>query len=67
MTKKISSLIKDILSESDIELYDIKLEFGRDQETGEIMLIDEISGGNMRVYKNEELLFPLDINQYVLK
>ena len=31
-------------------LYDIKLEFGRDAE-GKIMLIDEISGGNMRVYK----------------
>lgn len=66
LTKNISNLIQNILAESGLELYDIKLEFGRDQETGEIILIDEISGGNMRVYKDNQVLFPLDINQYVL-
>ena len=51
-TKEICGIIKDELAKKDLELYDIKLEFGRDAETGEIMLIDEISGGNMRVYKS---------------
>src|SRR5690625_480691 len=51
LTKKISNIVRDELNKKGLELYDIKLEFGRDQE-GNIMLIDEISGGNMRVYKN---------------
>ncbi|MGO1923676.1 MAG: phosphoribosylaminoimidazolesuccinocarboxamide synthase, partial [Jeotgalicoccus sp.] len=44
---------------------DIKLEFGRDQETGEVLLIDEISGGNMRVYKDGEYIEPLKLNGYM--
>ncbi len=60
MTKEISNIVKDILCEKGLELYDIKLEFGRD-ENGEIMLIDEISGGSMRVYKGDKKLDPLDI------
>jgi len=44
-TKKICGIIKDELAKKGLELYDIKLEFGRDDETGEILLIDEISGG----------------------
>lgn len=67
LTKQISTLVKDTLAKSGLDMYDIKLEFGRDAETGDLMLIDEISGGNMRVYKDGEFLFPLDINQYVLK
>lgn len=50
LTKQISTMVKEELEKKQLYLYDIKLEFGRDQETGEIMLIDEISGGNMRVY-----------------
>lgn len=65
MTAKISNIVKDILSEKGLELYDIKLEFGRDND-GEIMLIDEISGGSMRVYKGDEKLDPLDIYSYLI-
>lgn len=65
MAKEISNLVKDILEEKGLELYDIKLEFGRDSE-GEIMLIDEISGGSMRVYKGDEKLDPLDIHKYLV-
>lgn len=65
MTANISNIVKDILSEKDLELYDIKLEFGRDKD-GEIMLIDEISGGSMRVYKGDEKLDPLDIYSYLI-
>lgn len=59
MTVKISEMIKGELADKGLELYDIKLEFGRDEETGEVLLIDEISGGNMRVYKDGEYVEPL--------
>ena len=63
-TKKISTIIKDELAKKGLELYDIKLEFGRCN--GNVTLIDEISGGNMRVYKDGTVLKPLEIGQYVL-
>lgn len=59
LTQKISAIVKAELAKKDLELYDIKLEFGRDKTTGEIMLIDEISGGNMRVFANGESLQPM--------
>src|SRR5690606_5556988 len=65
-TKKICSIIKDELAKKGLELYDIKLEFGRDGETGGIMLIDEISGGNMRVYKNGSYITPLELEDAFL-
>lgn len=65
-TRDIASLIKAILAEKELDLYDIKLEFGKNKETGEIMLIDEISGGNMRVYKKGLYVQPLDLSRYML-
>src|SRR5699024_3422672 len=62
---KISELVKDELARSDLDLYDIKLEFVRDEETGEVLLIDEISGGNMRVYKSGEYVEPLKLNSFL--
>lgn len=66
LTRTVSNLIKDELAKKDLELYDIKLEFGLD-EAGDIMLIDEISGGNMRVYKGEEYIAPLDLEKHLLQ
>lgn len=63
LTQKICGIIKDELAKKGLELYDIKLEFGRDAATNEIILIDEISGGNMRVYKNGEYITPLDLEK----
>jgi len=63
-TKKISKIIKEELANKGLELYDIKLEFGRCN--GKITLIDEISGGNMRAYKDGTVLKPLDIGGYLL-
>lgn len=63
LTKNICGIIKDELAKKDLDLYDIKLEFGRDKATGEIILIDEISGGNMRVYKNGKYIAPLDLEK----
>lgn len=60
LTKEISKLVKSDLNEKNLELYDIKLEFGKDSQ-GYIMLIDEISGGNMRVYKGDEYIEPLKL------
>lgn len=67
LTVKISEVIKDELAQKGLDLYDIKLEFGRDQETGEVLLIDEISGGNMRVYKDGEYIEPLKLNGYMFE
>lgn len=63
LTIQICDIIKDELLKKELELYDIKLEFGRNKETGDILLIDEISGGNMRVYKGDENIHPLDIGK----
>lgn len=65
-TKIICGIIKENLASKGLDLYDIKLEFGRDKQTGEIILIDEISGGNMRVYKNGAYLPPLDLENAFL-
>jgi len=59
LTKKIARIIKDELAKKGAELYDMKLEFGR--VNGKITLIDEISGGCMRVYKDGKIVEPLDI------
>ncbi len=63
-TQKICLIVKEELAKFGCELYDIKLEFGRNN--GEVILIDEISGGNMRVYKDGVVLDPLDIVKIVL-
>ncbi|HQD76834.1 MAG TPA: phosphoribosylaminoimidazolesuccinocarboxamide synthase [Bacillota bacterium] len=59
-TQKISALIRDELQRKGLELYDIKFEFGIDSD-GNVMLIDEISSGNMRVYKDGKIMEPLDL------
>ena len=64
MTQQISNIIKDELAAKGMELYDIKLEFGR--VDGKVVLIDEISGGNMRVYKDGKTVEPLELVQMML-
>jgi len=64
LTIRISNLVKDELAKHEIELYDIKLEFGRNKE-GQILLIDEISGGNMRAYKNGKYVSPIELQKLV--
>ncbi len=63
-TQKICKIVKEELARFGCELYDIKLEFGRNN--GEVILIDEISGGNMRVYKDGKIVDPLDIVKIVV-
>ena len=64
LTQKIAGHIKDELKEKSLELYDIKFEFGR--SNGNIILIDEISGGNMRAYKNGKAVGPLELVEIML-
>jgi len=64
-TRTICGIIKDALKQKDVDLYDIKLEFGK--ANGKIILIDEISGGNMRAYNKDGVwIQPMDLNKYLL-
>lgn len=63
LTQKISGIIKEELAARGIELYDIKLEFGRVGTDKHIALIDEISGGNMRAYKDGRWIEPLELEE----
>ncbi len=65
MTKEISGIIQSELASKGLTLYDIKLEFGR--ANGEVLLIDEISGGNMRVYDGGNIIAPTDLYAYLNK
>lgn len=66
LTIQIANFIKEELAKKDIELYDIKLEFGRIGSDKQIAVIDEISGGNMRAYKNGKQLLPLELAKVIL-
>lgn len=59
LTKKITKIVEGELNKKGMDLYDIKLEFGR--VNGQVALVDEISGGNMRVYKDGEYIEPLKL------
>ena len=64
MTQKISGIVKEALAEKGLDLYDIKFEFG--SYNGEVILIDEIASGNMRVYKDGEIVEPTDLTKLIL-
>lgn len=64
LTQKIANVIKDELKKKNIELYDIKFEFGKVGD--KIVLIDEISGGNMRAFKDGKHIMPLELEKMVI-
>ena len=49
-TLAITKVVADDLAAKGMQLYDIKFEFGYNGD--EVILIDEIASGNMRVYKD---------------
>ncbi len=61
-TQKISTVVKNELAKKGLDLYDIKFEFGIDKD-GEVILIDEIASGNMRVYKDGVYVNPMDLTE----
>ncbi len=63
MTREITKIVEKEIAAKGLELIDIKLEFGRDKE-GNVILIDEISGGNMRVFdKNGQSVKPIELSK----
>lgn len=66
LTRKIGAIIKEELEKKSLTLYDIKFEFGRVDADKHIALIDEISGGNMRVYYKETSIKPLELTKLML-
>lgn len=59
MTRKVARIIKEDLATKGMDLYDIKFEYGR--VDGQVMVIDDISGGNMRVFKDGIQVDPLEL------
>ena len=62
-TIKICDIVRDDLKARGLELIDIKIEFGL--VDGKIALIDEISAGNMRVYKDGKKLDYLTLSDLI--
>ena len=61
-TQQITKIVADDLLEKGLVLYDIKFEFGYDPQ-GNVMLIDEIASGNMRVYKDGQYIDPMTLSK----
>ncbi len=62
MTQKITQIVADDMKEKGMVLYDIKFEFGYDAD-GNVMLIDEVASGNMRVYKDGQYIDPMTLSE----
>ena len=62
-TLKITKVVADDLKSIGLDLWDIKFEFGYND--GEVILIDEIASGNMRVYKDGKIVDPVELTKYI--
>ena len=60
-TQKITSIVAGEMAARGMELYDIKFEFGYVGD--EVILIDEIASGNMRVYKDGKYIQPMTLSE----
>ena len=63
-TLKITKIVADDLKTIGLDLWDIKFEFG--YNNGEVILIDEIASGNMRVYKGDKIVDPVELTKLIL-
>lgn len=63
-TLKITRIVADELAKKGLDLYDIKFEFG--YNNNEVILIDEIASGNMRVYKDGKIVVPVELTKIIL-
>ncbi len=66
LTQKITKVVADVIAAKGMELYDIKFEFGI-SAAGELLLIDEIASGNMRVYRDGQYVAPEELSKVLLK
>ena len=62
-TLKITKIVADDLKKIGLDLWDIKFEFG--YNNGEVILIDEIASGNMRVYKGDKIVDPVELTKLI--
>ena len=62
-TLKITKVIADDLKTIGLDLWDIKFEFG--YHNGEVVLIEEIASGNMRVYKDGVIVNPVELTKLI--
>lgn len=60
-TQRITMIVQDEMAKRGMELYDIKFEFG--YVGNEVILIDEIASGNMRVYKDGAYVEPMTLSR----
>ena len=63
-TLKITKVVADDLKSIGLDLWDIKFEFG--YNNGEVILIDEIASGNMRVFRGNEKIDPVELTKLIL-
>lgn len=63
MARRIAGIIQTDLARLGLDLVDIKFEFGRAE--GEIIVIDDISGDNMRVFKDGKQVPPRELAEIV--
>ena len=63
-TLKITQIVADDLKSIGLDLWDIKFEFGYNGD--EVILIDEIASGNMRVYKGDKIVEPVELTKLIL-
>ena len=63
-TLAITKIVADDLKSIGLDLWDIKFEFGYNGD--EVILIDEIASGNMRVYKGNTIVDPIELTKLIL-
>lgn len=63
-TLKITKIVADDLATIGLQLWDIKFEFGYNGD--EVILIDEIASGNMRVYQGDKIVDPIKLTSLIL-
>ncbi len=63
-TLAITKVVADDLGSIGLDLWDIKFEFG--YNNGEVILIDEIASGNMRVYRGDTIVDPVELTKLIL-
>ncbi|MBQ9783533.1 MAG: phosphoribosylaminoimidazolesuccinocarboxamide synthase [Clostridia bacterium] len=63
-TLAITKIVADDLKSIGLDLWDIKFEFG--YNNGEVILIDEIASGNMRVYQDGKIVDPVELTKLIL-
>ena len=63
-TLAITKIVANDLKTIGLDLWDIKFEFG--YNNNEVILIDEIASGNMRVYKDGVIVSPVELTKLIL-